>query len=62
MTELKNKHKKEWSKFKLILKNMSNSKSKDKILLKIKLIDQDKKMQLCLRKWQKYNKKLRILK
>ena len=62
MTELKNKHKKEWSKFKLILKNISSNKNKDKILLKIKLIDKDKKMQLCLRKWQKYNKKLRILK
>lgn len=29
---------------------MSSNKNKDKILLKIKLIDKDKKMQLCLRK------------
>ena len=50
MTELKNKYKKESSKIKLILKNISSNKNKDKILLKIKLIDKDKKMQLCLRK------------
>jgi hypothetical protein len=50
MTELKNKYKKESSKIKLILKNISSNKNKDKILLKIKLIDKQKKMQLCLSK------------